>query len=152
MDCIFLVMPNIGGNAEKSSACSGDRGARIGACQTRDNQFSVACRSVAVHRAERAPAGARLQHLFRCAAEISCVRRATATSSQRNEHVRAFTKSRARVHCDLCWRCISLGARAECFPAIAPARPQGRKPGRAQLRRDHDRLWQLRSCRSYGTS
>jgi hypothetical protein len=31
----------------------GDRG--IGTCQTRDNQFSVACRSVAVHRAERAP-------------------------------------------------------------------------------------------------
>ena len=145
MDCIFLVMPNIGGNAEKSSAFSGDRGVRIGACQTRNNQFSVACRSVAMHRAERAPQ-ARLQHLFRCAAEISCARRATATSSQRNEHVRAFNQSRARVHFDLRWRGISLGARAECFPATAPARPQGREPRRAQLRRDHDRLRQLRSC------
>ncbi len=81
-------------------------------------------------------------------AEISCARRVSVTSSQRNEHVRAFTKSRTRVYCDLRFRRISLGARAECFPAIAPACPPGCQSRGAQLRSDNDRVGQLQLLRS----
>ena len=82
----------------------------------------------------------------RHATEISCARHAQVTSSQGNGHVRAFTKSRARVDCNLRFRRICLGACAECFPAIAPARPQGCESCRAQLRSDDDRIGQLQSC------
>ena len=81
----------------------------------------------------------------RHATEISCARHAQVTSSQGNGHVRAFTKSRARVDCNLRFRRICLGACAECFPAIAPARPQGCESCRAQLRSDNDRVRQLQS-------
>ena len=81
-------------------------------------------------------------------AEISCAREDQVTRSQRNEHVGAFNKSRARLHCDLRLHGISLGARAECFPAIASALSHRCESCRAQLRGDNDRLGQLRSCRS----
>jgi len=96
--------------------------------------------------------GARLQHLIRCAAEISCVRRATVTSSQRNEQFRAFNKSGARSCFDSRFRCISLGARVECFPAIAPTHSHRRESGRAQLRSDNDCVRQLRLLRSCSVS
>jgi hypothetical protein len=111
--------------------------------QTRDNQFSGARHRVSACALRTAK---RLQFCVEFA-EISCARRATATSSQRNEQFRASNQSRTRVPCDLRWRGISLGPRSECFPAIAPACPQGCEPRRAQLRSDHDRLRQLRSCR-----
>ena len=91
------------------------------------------------------------QHWVVDLAEISCARRTRVRRSQRNEHVPAFNKSRARAYCDLRLRGISLGARAECFAAIAPARPQGRESRRAQLCSDNDRLRQLRSCCSSAT-
>jgi hypothetical protein len=91
------------------------------------------------------------QHWVVDLAEISCARRTRVRRSQRNEHVPAFNKSRARAYCDLRLRGISLGARAKCFATIAPARPQGCESRRAQLRSDNDRRRQLRSCRSSAT-
>src|SRR6266480_1311663 len=139
---------------------AGDKKARIGACQTSGNQFSSAsslsdmwrksirirCRSGAVHRAERAPQGRGYSILLRWVAEISCAGRSAVTSSQRNEHVRAFSKSRAGVYCDLRLHCVSLGACVECVPAIAPTLSHRRESRRAQLRSDNDCVGQLRSC------
>ena len=78
--------------------------------------------------------------------EISCVRLSSDTNSQRNEHVRAFNKSRACIRRALRFGRISVGSGAECIAAVAPACPPGRKSCRAQLRGDDDRLRQLRSC------
>jgi len=81
-------------------------------------------------------------------AENSCARRVTVRNSQRHEDVRAFQRSSERVYCDLRFRGIPLGACAECFAAIASARPQRCESCRAHLRGDDDRLGQLRSCQS----
>jgi len=89
----------------------------------------------------------------RCAdpAEKPCVRRDAVRRSQRNEHICAFDKSRTRVYCDLRFRGICLGARAECLSAIASPLSHRCESGRAQLRGDNDRLGQLRSCSSSAT-
>ena len=100
----------------------------------------------AVRRAERAPQGRGYSILLRWVAEISCAGRSAVTSSQRNEHVRAFSKSRAGVYCDLRLHCVSLGACVECVPAIAPTLSHRRESRRAQLRSDNDCVGQLRSC------
>jgi len=95
--------------------------------------------------------GRRNQHassLYSQTSEISCARRCAVTSSQCNEHLRAFDKSRARVYCALRFRGICLGARAECLSAIASPLSHRCEPRRAQLRGDDHRLGQLRSCRS----
>src|SRR5207248_5274687 len=78
-------------------------------------------------------------------AENPCTTRAQDTSSQRDERVCPFNKSRARSSRSIRFRGISLGARAECFTAIAPARPQGCESRRAQLRSDNDCVRQLQS-------
>ena len=136
---------------------AGDKGARTGGRQTRDNQFPGASSlsdmaeevDLPPHRlhlrlissCSHGPAGrsffmafvsnrpqaggysGRLQRfgISDDLAEISCARRVSVTSSQRNEHVRAFNKSRAHVHGHSRFRGICLGVSAECFTAIAPA-------------------------------
>src|SRR4029077_503359 len=79
-------------------------------------------------------------------AEISCVTLGAVASSQANEPIRAFKKSRARICCSLRFRGIPLGARPECVSAIPPALPQGCWSRRAQLRGDDDHIGQLRAC------
>ncbi len=102
-------------------------------------------------RGERRSKRLRLRTAPATPAEISCVMRGAVTSSRWNEHIHAFDKSRTRVCCGLRFGGISLGARAERFTTITPARPQGCESCRTQLRGDDDRLRQLRSCRSSAT-
>ena len=81
--------------------------------------------------------------------EIPCARRGAVRSSERNEHVRASNKSSTRICCDLRLGGICLGARAECFPTIAPACPHRCESRRAQLRGDDGCIGQLRArCRA----
>jgi len=56
------------------------------------------------------------------------------------------------MHCSLHFRGISLCACAERFSTIASAHPSGRESRGAQLRRDDDRLGQLRLRRSFAVS
>ena len=77
-------------------------------------------------------------------AKISCASGDAATRSQRDEHVRAFKKPWTHVYRDLRLRGIHLGTRAECFTAVAPARPRRRESGRAQLCSYGDRVRCLR--------
>ncbi len=66
---------------------------------------------------------------------------------QRNEHVRASTKSWTRICRELRVLGISVGARAECFAATACTHPHRRESRRAQLRRDNDGVGQLQLLR-----
>jgi hypothetical protein len=75
--------------------------------------------------------------------EFSCGKPALERSSHRNEHQLAFNELQACICRGICLRGISVGARAECFPAIAPAPAYGREPRRARLCRHDDCVGQL---------
>jgi hypothetical protein len=75
--------------------------------------------------------------------EFSCGKPALERSSHRNEHQLAFNELQACMCRGICLRGISVGARAECFPAIAPAPAYGREPRRARLCRHDDCVGQL---------